>query len=102
MGTSAANGACQRKWVAPKWFCAGAVQGRSVACSSEKGVQKPFPERQSESTAHRRVMEAILEAGAEISGWNSNGKVHAAHDDSQLACFRTRRRISGRLPLTVC
>ena len=42
MGTSAANGTCQRKWVAPMRIWASAVQGRSVACSSEKGVQKPF------------------------------------------------------------
>jgi len=27
-------------------------------------------------------MEAILEAGAEISRRNSGGKVHAAHEDS--------------------
>ena len=43
-----------------------------------------------ESTAQRRVMEAILEVGAEISRRNSSDKVHAAHDDSELACFRTR------------
>jgi len=39
----------------------------------------------------RRVLEAILEAGAEILCRNSSGKVHAAHDDSHLACFRPRR-----------
>jgi hypothetical protein len=38
--------------------------------------------RQRESTAQRRVMEAILEVGVEILRRNSNGKVHAAHDES--------------------
>jgi hypothetical protein len=38
--------------------------------------------RQRRSAAQRRVMEAILEAGAEISHRNSDGKVHSAHDDS--------------------
>ena len=83
MGTSAANGACQRKWVAPLRFWASAVQGRSVACSSEKGVQKNHSAmRQRRSAAQRRVREAILEAGAEISHRNSGNKVHSAHDDS--------------------
>ena len=82
MGTSAANGTCQRKWVAPLRIWASAVQGRSVACSSEKGVQNHSAMRQRRSVAQRRAREAILAAGAEISHRNSGDKVHSAYDDS--------------------
>jgi hypothetical protein len=34
------------------------------------------------SAGQRRVSEAILEAGAEISHRHSGGKVHSPHDDS--------------------
>ena len=52
--------------------------------------------RQRRSVAQRRVREAILAAGAEISHRNSDDKVHSAYDNSQLACFRAR---SALLPM---
>jgi hypothetical protein len=48
----------------------------------KKGFKNHSAMRQRRSAAQRRVTEAILEAGAEISRRHSGGKVHSAHDDS--------------------
>jgi len=65
----------------PLALSAKAVQGRSVACASEKRVQKTFRRENLGSAAQQRVKTAVVEQGPGISRRNSNDKVRPAGND---------------------
>jgi len=65
----------------PLALSANAVQGRSVACASEKRVQKPFRREKLGAAAQQRVKRAVVERGPGISRRNSSDKVRPAGSD---------------------
>jgi hypothetical protein len=67
MGTSTANDARQREWVAPRGFLEKAVSRRSVACSDEKQVRKHFAKIESPARGQAAVLRGAQGINWEIS-----------------------------------
>jgi hypothetical protein len=57
------------------------VQGRSVACASEKRVQEPFRREKLGSAAQRHIKRAVVEQDPEISRRNSSDEARLAGND---------------------